>query len=170
MGKGGVGIMYRKDLLHTVSEIPDITSRIIGIEVKRKHQRSLYVLGTYLPSDSNIQTYQTELNLLDALFNHLCTHGDVIIGGDLNASLYDKDLPNVNKYKAKALKDFTLRNNICIPSNYFPVLGSSYTFLQTKTKLTLDFILCNRSSFNNVNKYRILEECTFSSTSDHLPV
>lgn len=60
VGKGGVGIMYRKDLLHTVSEIPDITSsRIIGIEVKRKHQRSLYVLGAYLPSDSNIQTYQS---------------------------------------------------------------------------------------------------------------
>lgn len=169
VGKGGVGIMYRKDLLHTVSEIPDITSsRIIGIEVKRKHQRSLYVLGAYLPSDSNIQTYQSELNLLDALFNHLCTLGDVIIGGDLNASLYDKELPNVNQYKAKALKDFTHRNNICIPSNDFPVLGSSYTFLQTKT--TLDFILCNRSFFNFVNKYRILEEGTFSSTSDHLPV
>lgn len=55
VGKGGVGIMYRKDLLHTVSEIPDITSsRIIGIEVKRKHQRSLYVLSSIRQQHSNI--------------------------------------------------------------------------------------------------------------------
>lgn len=75
-----------------MSEIPDITSfRIIGIEDKRKHQCSLYVLGAYLPSDSKIQTYQTDLNLLDTLFNHLCTLGDVISGGDLNASLCDEE-------------------------------------------------------------------------------
>lgn len=43
-----------------------------------------------------------------------------------------------------------------------------YTILQTKTKLNV--ILCNRSFFNNVNEYCILEESSFSSTSDHLPV
>lgn len=112
-----------------MSEIPDIiSSLVIGVEVKRKHQRLLYVLGAYLPSDSNIETYQTELNLLDALFNHHCTLGDVIIGGDLNACFYDKELPSVNQYKVKALKDFPLRNDICCPSNDFRVLGSSYTF------------------------------------------
>lgn len=151
----------------TLSEIPDInSSRIIGVEVKRIHHRSLYIFGVYLPSDSNIQPCSTELNHLDALFNHFCTIGDVIIGGDLNTSIYESDSAHVNLYKSKALREFMLRNDLCCPILDFPVTGSSYTFSQTKT--SLDFILCNKSLCTNIHRCHILEEGTFNSTSDHL--
>jgi hypothetical protein len=97
--KGGAGIMCKKDLQFTLSEILDLnSSRIIGAEIKRKIQRSLYILGVYAPPESNMESYCTELYHLAALFNIFCTFGDVIIRGGLNISIYESDLAHVNKF------------------------------------------------------------------------
>ena len=169
LGKGGVGIMYKKTLQFSVVEIPDIASpRIIGVELRRKHSRPLYIFGVYLPSDSNVQSYVNELNLLEALFNNYSSYGDVIIGGDFNASCKDTDHPRSNRYKSKAMKDVIFRCDLGCPDIDFKTTGSKHTFTQTCT--TLDYIFCNKDLCNYVNEYHVYEEGTFSSTSDHLPI
>jgi exonuclease III len=99
--KSGVSIMYKKNFQFSVIEIIDIDStRIIDAELKRHNRKSLFIIGVYLPSDSNIQSYCDEINLLEALYNHYSEYGDVLIGGDFNASLKTKDYSSCNLHKS----------------------------------------------------------------------
>ena len=67
-GKGGVAIMYKKNLSFSIREIPCYDSnRIIDIELKTSNGSNLYILGVYLPSDSNIDSYAQELNMLEII-------------------------------------------------------------------------------------------------------
>ena len=131
MGKGGVGIMYKKNMQFSIVEIPDIDStRIVGVELKRHQQQPLFVFGVYLPSDSNTQSYVDELNLLEALTNHYSSFGDVIIGGDFNASINTKDFSHCNVYKSKILKEFITRSDLGCPNTDFKATGLKHTFLR----------------------------------------
>lgn len=97
LGKGGIAIMYRKELELSICWLTDLDStRIIGIELKTSCDRSLFIFGVYLPSDSAIQPYASELNLLEHLEAHYSLLGDVVIGGDFNASSYEEDLQHTN--------------------------------------------------------------------------
>lgn len=79
LGKGGISIMFKKDIEMSISEIPDIdSSRLIAVELKRINQRPLYIIGVYLPSENDMQHYLSELSMLETIFNHLCSLGDVI--------------------------------------------------------------------------------------------
>lgn len=167
LGKGGISIMFKKDIEMSISEIPDIdSSRLIAVELKRINQRPLYIIGVYLPSENDMQHYLSELSMLETIFNHLCSLGDVILGGDFNASFIDRS--NINLYKAKALKQFISRADLGLPGIDFSTSGSNFTFTTTKT--TLDYIMCNKSLRHHINQYHVYEEGSLSSTSDHLPI
>lgn len=102
LGKGGIAVMYKKELELSICELTYFdSSRFIGLEIRRPHDRSLYIFGVYLPSDNIIQSYSTELYLLEDLVAHFSSLGDVIIGGDFNASIYDGDAHHVNVYKSR---------------------------------------------------------------------
>ncbi|XP_062576621.1 uncharacterized protein LOC134238510 [Saccostrea cucullata] len=169
LGKGGVSIMYKKGIQFSVVEITDISStRIIGVELKRYNRKSLFIFSVHLPSDSNTQSYVDEINLLEALYNLYSSYGDVLIGGDFNASLYTKDYSHCNLQKSKIMKDLITRNNLACPNIDFKTSGSNYTFNTTRT--TLDYIICSKTLSNYVVIYHVYEEGSFSSTSDHLPI
>lgn len=169
LGKGGVGILYKKELKLSICELTDIdSSRIIGLKIKRSSDRPLYIFGAYLPADNVIQSYAAEMGLLEDLVAHFSSIGDVIVGGDFNASCYNIDSGRVNMYKSSLLKDFIMRNYIGSPRVDFESTGSQYTFIQTKS--TLDFIFCSNSLCKYVELYHVFEEGSHSCTSDHLPV
>lgn len=130
--------MFKKDIEKSISEIPDIdSSRLIAVELKRINQRPLYIIRVYLPSEHDMQYCLTELTMLETIFNHLCSLGDVILGGDFNASFIDRS--HINLYKAKALKQFLSRADLGLPGIDFSTFGSNFTFTTTKT--TLDYIM-----------------------------
>ena len=133
---------HNQKLQFSIVEIPDIDStRIVGVELKRHQQQPLFVFGVYLPSDSNTQSYVDELNLLEALTNHYSSFGDVIIGGDFNASINTKDLSHCNVYKSKILKEFITRSDLGCPNTDFKATGSKHTFITTSNSLDYNYLL-----------------------------
>ena len=144
-GKGGVAILYRKNLSFSIREIPCYDSnRIIDIELKTSNGSNLYILGVYLPSDSNINSYAQELNMLENLYSHYLNYGKVIIAGDFNASLIETI--GTNERKSQILSSFAFRHNLCIPYLDFDSIGEQFSFVQKKT--TLDYILFDKSVQN----------------------
>ena len=69
-GKGGVGIMYRKQLNCTVSPIDTIESdRIAGTEIRSPTMAPPYIFCVYLPADNNIRYFQKVLSDFKQLFH-----------------------------------------------------------------------------------------------------
>lgn len=86
-----LAIMYKKELELCICELTDFnSSRIIGLDIKRSHDRSLYIFGIYLPFDNTRQSYSTELNLLEDLVAHSSSSGDVFTEVILTLALLRK--------------------------------------------------------------------------------
>lgn len=61
-GQSGISIINKKNIQFSVGGIIDISStRIIGVGIKRHNQKSMFIFGVYLPSDSNKQSYIEEI-------------------------------------------------------------------------------------------------------------
>lgn len=69
--------------------------------------------------DSNTKFYVNELNLLEALFNHYSSDGDVLNGGDFNANCKDNDH---HCCKSKTRRYIIIRSLGC-PDIYFKTTG-----------------------------------------------
>lgn len=112
-GKGCVSILYKKTLQFSINELYEINSdRIVGLELKNQTYGSLFVFGTYLPSDNVLDNYRHELNVLDELYTYYSIYGKVLIAGDLNASCLPKDIGRTNNMKSKALFEFVNRYHL----------------------------------------------------------
>jgi hypothetical protein len=166
-GKGDVYVMYRKNLSFPIREIPCYDSNcIIGIELKTTNGSNLYILGVYLPSNSNIDSYAQELNVLGNLYCHYLNYGKVIIEGNFNASLIETI--GTNERKSQILSSFAVMHNLCIPYLDFDSIGEQFSFVQKKT--TLDYILFNKSVQNLLEQYKTYKEGSFSLICDYLSI
>lgn len=94
LGKGGIAIMYKKELELSICLLINLDStRIIGIELRQSCDRSVFIFGAFPP--------------LIVLFSHFYQNWtfwkilNVVIGGDFNASFYEEDLQRTNLYKSK---------------------------------------------------------------------
>jgi hypothetical protein len=78
--------LIKKQLIHSVKEIPCLESdRVVGVEVKTS-RGNLYIFGVYMPADNNVDCYTHEMNTVESLYNYYSVYGDVIIAGNLNSS------------------------------------------------------------------------------------
>ncbi|CAG2237360.1 unnamed protein product [Mytilus edulis] len=171
-GKGGISILYKASLQFSVEEILETNSdRIVGIELKNKSFGSIFIFGVYLPADGSIDNYRQELNALDDLYTYYINYGKVVVAGDFNASCINKNLQFTNTTKSKELQNFVHRHNICHPFiDTCKILPKGPEFTFTLKNTMLDYILIDETLVRQLRRYEILEEGTFSSTSDHLPV
>ncbi|CAG2250536.1 unnamed protein product [Mytilus edulis] len=171
-GKGGISILYKASLQFSVEEIIETNSdRIVGIELKNKSFGSIFIFGVYLPADGSIDNYRQELNALDDLYTYYINYGKVVIAGDFNASCINKNIQFTNTVKSKELQNFVQRHYIFHPftdSCKTPIKGPDFTFTLKNTML--DYVLIDETLVRQLRRYEILEEGTFSSTSDHLPI
>ena len=166
-GRGGVAILVKKSLQFSVKEIDGIKSnRIIGIRVNTSSNVPLFIFGIYMPSDSNIEDYRSELDIVASLYESYSSYGRVLLAGDFNGSLLDKI--NVNLVKSRMLQQFAHDYNLAIPGIDFTTHGEQYSFVQKQTML--DYILFDKSCTVELGLYKILQDGSLSITSDHLPV
>ena len=127
-GKGGVAIMYKKSLMFSVKEITCYdTNRIVGIQLDDHKGNLYYIIGAYLPSDVNVDTYIQELNILENLYTYYSSYGKVIIAGDFNGSLIDTQ--GTNPIKAQLMLNFVSKCNLCIPNKDFATEGETFSFI-----------------------------------------
>lgn len=78
--------------------------RIIGIKLDDHSGNTYYILGVYLPSDSNIDAYTQELSILENIYTYYSCYSKVIIAGDFDGSLVDSC--DTNMIKAELLSKF----------------------------------------------------------------
>ncbi|CAC5385645.1 unnamed protein product [Mytilus coruscus] len=171
-GKGGISILYKASLQFSIEEITETNSdRIVGIELENKSFGSIFIFGVYLPADGSIDNYRQELNALDDLYTYYINYGKVVVAGDFNASCINKNLQFTNTTKSKELQNFVHRHYICHPfTDTCKTLLKGPEFTFTLKNTMLDYILIDETLVRQLRRYEILEEGTFSSTSDHLPV
>lgn len=70
-GKGGVAILWRKDINFTINIHEDVgNDRIIVISVEMTNGHKLYLIGVYLPSsNSSLSSYRECLETLEDVIN-----------------------------------------------------------------------------------------------------
>ena len=137
-GKVGVAMMYKKSLclLCQWNYITCYdTKRIVGIKLDDHNGNLYYIIGAYLPSDVNVDTYIQELIILENLYTYYSTYGKLIIAGDFKGSLIDTQ--RTNPIKAQLMLNLVSKCNLCIPNKDFAIEGKTYSFIQKGQYLTI---------------------------------
>jgi len=103
-GSGGITILRHKRLKYNVNEvvIPN-SNRITGLQIYTYDQRHIYVFGVYMPSDSNIEEYETVMEQLHDICYHYSQLGEIIFAGDFNAQYDTLPISQIAKAKSKGL-------------------------------------------------------------------
>ena len=102
--KGGVAIMWRKNILHKIKPVFQKNKRVCAIEISLRDAKQILVICCYMPCDNNHRTQVDDefIDCLDAV--HTCMaskpYHAVIIGGDINIDL------NRNSANCNYLKQF----------------------------------------------------------------
>ena len=89
-GYGGVAIAFRKDLAKFISSIPDGSNSVLPVLIKCT-PRPICLINCYLPCRGNHSEaeFDAELDCLDTIINKYSPSHDVVLCGDLNASLLE---------------------------------------------------------------------------------
>ena len=80
-GYGGIGILWKKDIDHLVTELPDGSNRIKCVSIQT--QKPILLISTYMPCKGVIDNYEAFLDCLDQLNEILIKYGgthDVVLG------------------------------------------------------------------------------------------
>lgn len=176
-GKGGVAILWRKDINFTINIHEDVgNDRIIVISVEMTNGHKLYLIGVYLPSsNSSLSSYRECLETLEDVINQFIHFGTVIIAGDFNAHIGNhsgpKCLPKKVNCRGKDLTAMMSRLDLVSLNSQEFVSGPSATYYSNDGNImsTLDhFFLC-RQFLHLVNDCRVIDDHS-DNLSFHLPV
>lgn len=81
---------YKKSLIFCQGITCYDTNRIVeGIQQDDHNDNLYYIIGAYLPSDVNVDTYIQELTILEHLYTYYSSYGKVVIAWDFNDSIID---------------------------------------------------------------------------------
>ena len=167
-------VLYRKDL--KVSPVLNIRSdRICGIRVRvnSSHFDLLTILGVYLPcAGVGLEWYREHLEELENLVGEGERLGAVVIAGDFNAHLGKlggpRGMGEANQ-QGVIVKDFIDRCSLHVLSLSTRSEGQNYTFWNSVSETTVDYILGDYEASCSMVCCSTLE-CAPLNTSDHLPI
>ena len=177
-GKGGVALLYRKELLERKVLIPLSVQddRIIGVKLCTHTNLELYIFCVYMPcSKESIDVYNAYVDKLSDITNQYKHQGEVIFLGDLNAELKGDKCPQPKSCRSPMLQRFVTNNQLMSLSVEAKCVGPNYTYdpYDTGTNRSLiDHILINKVHLDLVKNSSIVGKDASHSynSSDHLPV
>lgn len=175
--KGGVAIMWHKNIDHIVSKVnldQDI-DRINGIKIQEKGNIPVYLFNVYMPStNSDIQEYIAMIRILQGLYDYYSQYGMVIIAGDMNGQLgpeYGPRAGTSQSERGRYLMEFiqsnflisTVADDCCTGpvGTFYPHMHSSST--------QIDHFVIPRDKSNFIHGCKVWEYEALN-TSDHAPV
>ncbi len=160
---GGLAILYKKELAHTVKVLETDDPRLLAIEIEQDNHGSLVILNVYLPYDtpSNYDEYMYYLDKIKSFIN-ACDSPLVYVIGDFNANLsnsscFGNELVQFCQSNSLSLRD----REICS--------GGMYTYVSDSHGSTswLDHCVCTESGRESVTSVKVLHNYV---GSDHLPI
>ena len=96
-GKAGVSILYKNALRSYTHRLDIRHDKIIGVQVHTIVARPLFVFCAYLPQENDVSAYRAVLQDKHDLYTYYKQYGNVLIGGDFNASCKQESRTNANK-------------------------------------------------------------------------
>ena len=172
-GKGGLGILWRKDLSSLVSKLYLDDDRLTGICVHLQNNAKLFIINVYMPStDYPIELYREYVQKVSDIYEEYNSVGQVLLVGDWNAEL------SGDRYSARSDSQSTELQLLCESLDVTSMCvssickGPTYTFdpfESGKNRSFIDHVLIPCSIFDTVKSCDILMDKPFNS-SDHLPI
>ena len=113
-GYGGVAVLWRKDIDHTVKALTDGNERIQCIEITGDKSK-LLLMSAYLPAkgckDHIVEYQETIDQLFEIIQKYNSTH-QILIGGDINEDLNHKTGTVRNNYVQDFISDCNLTYSV----------------------------------------------------------
>lgn len=113
-GHGGVAICIKINLEHLTEQLPDGGNRVVVSKLKL--DRPVLLVCVYLPTRGNLTTnddYQAILDELIEILEKYKATCDIILGGDMNASLHREG----SLFRDKIFRNFLDEANLFLPKN-----------------------------------------------------
>ena len=136
-GYGGVAFLWNKSLTPFIKALPDSNNHIIAIEIETK-PKPLCIINAYMPCrgrKTKENQYNESLDVIREIINKYRHSHQIILGGDLNASLH-REPPNNSD---KALQTFIQEVELTTPDNY-PTKPTFYHH-DNKSSSQIDYFL-----------------------------
>jgi exonuclease III len=161
LGKGGVSILYRKQLSFNIKEIEhNFSDRIVGIEICHSNEISSFLFSVYLPSvNYDFDEFKDCIDILETISEKYSKDGNVMFFGDFNVDVFIDKPDKRDKY----FKQFLNRNNM----SYAKTAGCNHTFRPTLK--TLDYVVFNQFNDNMIAKCEVIDN-DLCHVSDHNPI
>jgi hypothetical protein len=175
VGKGGIGIMWKKEISHLIFPVETLSQYIIGVELTFSSDQHFYLFQTYIPcKNHSIKTYKESIEEVENVLQTYHTRGKIILLGDFNVELpsrsveiHDFRLDSRGKILASSLVHFDL-----IPINTLSICGGSefshVPYNGTRETL-LDYIFLQSVSIPNITSCQILDDSALN-VSSHRPL
>ena len=156
-GKGGVAILWRKDLDVHVTYMSVSDDRIIGLSMRWNNSPPLHIVMVYLPSvDHGKEPFLSCLNKVMDIYEHYTTTGEVIIMGDFNCIPKKEDCLVYTKYMQtqtnifdQLMTDIRRDNNLLDTWRYTHKGKSEYTHYSPKNASRIDLIYLDKTYIKN---------------------
>ena len=158
-GYGGVGILWKKDIDHLISVIPDGGNRLQSVTVKA--DQPILVISAYMPCKGTTDNYDSFVECLDQLreiiLKFRSTHS-ILFGGDFN-----EDYLAGSTRRSSCLKEFL--SDFCLATT-----ATEKTFIHPNgvDSTTIDYLFYSHSFTSKVLQVKRLD--FVENNSDHYPV
>ena len=153
---GGVAILYKKSLCHSVNEILFESRRVCGVRVSM-FSRCYLLINVYLPVDQQSMStihveYEQALNEIEGIIN-ATAFNDVIICGDYNTDF------SRNNLQTETLCQFIERNELKIGwDSVRAQRGMTYVNVDLNHASTIDHVLLNDNLFTVIDELRVVSD------------
>ena len=172
-GKGGVALIWNKNLSQCVSVIDIDDDRIVGIDISLNNNAHLVIFSVYLPSTNYSNDYYSEyITKMSDLFAQYSVYASVIFLGDMNTQIKGPRCDANKTFRTKEMGIFLQQTEMCSLNVLNSCHGPKYTFspyTSTDNRTLIDHILVPVSMVDLFSNCAVLSDHELN-TSDHLPV
>ena len=160
-GYGGVGILWSKRIDHLVTPIPDGSTRIQCVILKRKSV-NLLLISVYMPCKGQHDNFLDFCECVDQLAEIVTKYldHDILIGGDFNEDISVTQRSRRLKYLQEFVAEYKMN-----------IASSSKTFVHANGKdcSNIDYFMFRKSPTLSLHDITCLNTIG-GNTSDHFPV
>ena len=169
VGKGGVCILWKRNLNNMITPLDIDDDRIIGIKLQINPENIIFIFQVYLPcTNHGTEVFKGYLEKIENLFFSFSQKGLVIVMGDLNAEVNPKTKRNscfselLKRNNILSLNG-TMLGNISTNISYNGSIGTTIDHVLIPSEKIDLFITCNipEDSALNVSSHRPII-CTLS--------
>ncbi|MES9883123.1 MAG: reverse transcriptase family protein [Sedimenticola sp.] len=172
IGKGGVGLMWKRCIDQHITPIDIDDDRIIGIQYEISKHVYMYIFQVYLPcSNHPIHEFREYLASLHELLCIYKDKGVVVMMGDYNAHINGPMLTKCLDNRGRDLLRFIDENNLVAINTLDMCVGAGSTFVSydESSESLIDHILVCAECLDRVVYCEVLDDSAMN-VSRHRPV